>query len=242
MISFAQNLEDVVLARVFASQKDGIYVDIGAWDPDLDSVTKHFYLRGWSGINVEPSATAFARLSAARPRDVNLNVAVGLGEKPTAAFLEAEGTGLSRLAHLGDAPLRAAGFTARQVEVPVVPLTTILKDLRWKRIDFLKIDVEGAERDVIVSGDWGAFRPRVLVIEAIAPVTHQPAWEEWEDLLLDAGYVFAMFDGINRFYYRGEEPALAAPLSAPANILDGYTTARQQALEDKLRMLQGRSP
>ena len=90
MISFAQNLEDVVLARVFASQKDGIYVDIGAWDPDLDSVTKHFYLRGWTGINVEPSATAFARLSAARPRDVNLNVAVGLGEKPTAAFLEAE--------------------------------------------------------------------------------------------------------------------------------------------------------
>ena len=50
-------------------------------------------------------------------------------------------------------------------------------------IDFLKIDVEGAERDVLLGGDWQRFRPKVIVLEALAPVTMAPAWEAWEPLL-----------------------------------------------------------
>ena len=77
MISFAQSGEDVVLARAFRGRNEGLYVDLGANDPVVDSVTKHFYDRGWRGINVEPVPSAFEALVAQRPRDVNLNVAVG---------------------------------------------------------------------------------------------------------------------------------------------------------------------
>ena len=74
IISYAQNAEDVRLARLFDSSS-GFYVDIGAGDPTEFSVTKHFYDRGWSGINVEPGP-AFERLEQQRPRDVNLRLAV----------------------------------------------------------------------------------------------------------------------------------------------------------------------
>ena len=77
MISYAQNFEDVVLDRVFKNVRQGSYIDVGAYDPVEDSVTKTFYDRGWSGINVEPVKTLYQKLVHQRPRDQNMNVAVG---------------------------------------------------------------------------------------------------------------------------------------------------------------------
>jgi len=64
LISYAQNFEDVMLARVFHGRKNGFYVDVGAADPINLSVTKWFYDLGWSGINVEPNRKLFERLAA----------------------------------------------------------------------------------------------------------------------------------------------------------------------------------
>ena len=76
MISYAQNFEDVMLARALESVERGFYIDIGAWHPDRHSVTRHFYELGWNGINVEPGRTYFSLLKRRRPRDLNLNLAV----------------------------------------------------------------------------------------------------------------------------------------------------------------------
>jgi FkbM family methyltransferase len=64
----------VVLNRVFRGQTDGFYIDVGANEPVTDSVTMLFYLRGWSGVNVEPAPGVYGRLAAHRTRDINLNV------------------------------------------------------------------------------------------------------------------------------------------------------------------------
>jgi hypothetical protein len=107
-------------------------------------------------------------------------------------------------------------------------------------LDFLKIDVEGSERGVIESADWRAFRPRVVLVEAVAPLPGEPAWFAWESLLREAGYEFALFDGLNRFYYRAEEPELRQRLSVPANVLDKYVTVRFKALQDRAGELEAR--
>jgi len=73
MMSYARNCEDVLLNRVFGGVTDGFYVDIGAGHPSEGSVTKWFYDRGWSGINIEPG-DLFAELCDARPRDVTLRM------------------------------------------------------------------------------------------------------------------------------------------------------------------------
>lgn len=81
----------------------------------------------------------------------------------------------------------------------------------------------------------GARSVRVwFFVEAIAPLSHEPTWFEWEGLLFEAGYEFALFDGLNRFYYRAEEPELQEPLSRAANVLDGYITAHCKALHDRV--------
>jgi hypothetical protein len=94
-------------------------------------------------------------------------------------------------------------------------------------IDFLKIDVEGSEHDVVVSGDWGRHRPRVLIIEAVDR-NGTPNFEKWEELLKENGYVFGLFDGLNRFYCRQEDADELLPLlSAPANIFDNFRFVRE---------------
>ncbi len=86
-ISYSQNREDVVLHRVFAGLRSGFYIDVGANDPVIASVTKAFSELGWRGINVEPVPSVFERLREDRPLDINLNLGVSNCSK-TVAFFE----------------------------------------------------------------------------------------------------------------------------------------------------------
>ena len=238
ILSYAQNGEDVVLSRAFADQEFGFYVDIGACHPVEDSVTLHFYERGWHGVNVEPDRELHALFLEARPRDTNLCAAVGR-PRGRVAFHPTGTRGHGTL----DATLASARCAGRPAErVPAMLLSDVI-DCHGPdegEIDFLKIDVEGWEAGVIASGDWTRHRPRVLVIEA---VDHKgnPTYEAWEPDLLGAGYRFAMFDGLNRFYCREEDAGLLLPrLGAPANILDGWMRAADAHAQEALAHLQAK--
>jgi FkbM family methyltransferase len=234
MVSYAQNAEDVVLERAFADTVEGFYVDIGASTPVDDSVTYHFYGRGWHGVNVEPDPDDFERLVASRARDVNLHAAVG-GGKGRLDFYPSAVRG-----HGTVDPARAAakGEIAR-IKVEQVSLAQVFADhAPPEGVDFLKIDVEGWEADVIASGDWQRHRPRVVVVEAVDG-DGRPTHEAWEQTLLGANYRLVLFDGLNRFYCSNEDTeALAANLGSPANVLDNWRPVReiilQAALQERL--------
>ena len=229
MISYAQNFEDVVLNRVFHGRRHGRYVDIGAFDPDVDSVTRHFYDSGWSGVNIEPVDRHFRKFEKRRSRDWNIRTVVGAREG-TVEFAEWGDSGLSGYRQLFESDdVERLGFAKVTRTLPMTTLASIARRLPDGDVDFLKVDVEGAERDVLMGADWAAFRPRVILVEAIRPYLSpgsgrpiEPAWHEWEGILLDAKYEFALFDGLNRFYFRREEPELREPLSYPANVTDGF--------------------
>jgi len=72
LVSYAQNFEDVMLWSCFGQLDSGFYIDIGADNPVTDSVTKNFYEKGWSGINIEPCENSFIKLQTNRPRDINI--------------------------------------------------------------------------------------------------------------------------------------------------------------------------
>ena len=223
-VSYAQNREDVVLARALCpDDRAGFWIDVGAGDPLLDSVTAAFAERGWVGVNIEPLPREHTRLRELRPRDVNLNVAVGetagvgkLYEGPD------EHRGWSTMVpELADA-YRAEGHEFGAIEVRVRTLAQIVDEHVSGQVDFLKVDAEGSERDVLAGADWSWFRPRVVVVEATVPNSNEQNHEQWEPLLVRAGYTCALFDGVNRFYARAEEPALLAALAAPANVVDDF--------------------
>ena len=213
-VSYAGNFEDVLLHRIFGAQETGFYVDIGARHPVVGSLTKAFYDRGWSGINVEPGQV-FADLAAWRPRDVNLQIAVSdhAGE---AAFVESESDcGTSRVA--AD---KSRGSATRMV--PCETLEAIVRaHAEGRPVDFVKVDADGAEAAIVRSTDWRRLRPRVLLLRATKPRSRTLANEEWEPTLLQQGYARAYFDGINCFYVPEEQaPTLLAHFQVPVNTLD----------------------
>src|SRR5215471_9401452 len=93
-VSYAQNQEDVMLYRALRDLEQGFYIDVGAQDPIIDSVTKAFYDRRWHGINIEPNEEYFHKLQSERPHDLNLATAVGR-EPGLIYFYEVAHTGLS---------------------------------------------------------------------------------------------------------------------------------------------------
>ena len=93
-------------------------------------------------------------------------------------------------------------------------------------VHFLKIDAEGAEAAVLRGGDFAAFRPWVVVVEAVQPNSGEPAGAECGAIMAEAGYVPVWFDGLNRFYLAHERhAALARHFRAQPNPFDHYITA-----------------
>ena len=222
MISYAQNGEDVLLDRLFPRDMKGFYVDVGANDPVQNSVTKHFYDLGWRGINIEPAEEPFRLLCQYRQRDVNLNIGISDAAGTLTLHQSPVGTGDSTFSAEGAARLREEGTAVSERTVPVITLTELFEDHIDGDIDFLTIDVESHEAQVLRGGDWKRWRPRVVVVEATEPRTSIPSHEEWEPTLLDADYLFASFDGLNRYYVRAEDSDLVARLQTPVNVFDQF--------------------
>ena len=219
--SYAQNAEDVRLLRLFASKPEGFYVDVGAGDPVQHSVTKLFYDAGWNGINVEPGPT-FDRLAWLRPRDVNLPYAIASSAGEAEMWFTSPDSGLSSLFRPQD-DLLPPGVTVTSKAVTTARLDEILhRHASGRHIDFLKIDVEGAERAVLESFDVDAIRPTVLIVEAVAQLDFEPTHSEWEGLILEHGFVRAAFDGINCFYVAAEDSDLVPALEYPISALDRF--------------------
>lgn len=224
MISYAGNREDVMLSRLFPEQSGGFYIDVGAGHPLQFSVTKHFYERGWSGINIEPAIGPFKELTKDRPRDVNLNVAIAETEG-AAVFYEfpPEYAGWATVSRQeAERHLANDGVAFTERTVPVTTLARVCEEHVWGPIDFLSVDVEGLEQQVLLGADFERWRPRICVIEATVPNTTIPTHEKWEGMLLDAGYRFGYFDGLNRFYVRAEDSELLEAFSTPVNCFDDF--------------------
>ena len=246
MITYAQNGEDIILERLLRETKAGFYVDVGAWDPTVHSVTRHFYDRGWRGVNIEPIGSRLALFVRDRSRDVNLQLAIGPSEGSLVFHECEEESYLSTLSEDVAAGMRRRGLTLRSYNVKVAPLSAILNEYAPDTIDFLKIDVEGFEGQVLGTLDLKRTRPRILVVEATVPASAPPDWEnpeanatwrEWEAAVLAAGYSFVLFDGLNRFYLRNEDAHLAKRLQLPICIFDQAERHSEAALADDVRLL-----
>lgn len=241
-ISYAQNFEDVMLWRALKHVEQGFYIDVGAWSPDQDSVTRAFYERGWHGINIEPSPVFHQQLQARRPRDLNLKLAIGEREDTvTMNFLG--NPGLSTLDDTIAEQHREAGWSLDRQPVQVTTLAEV-----WRRhvpagqaVHFLKVDIEGLEEAALRGNDWQANRPWVVVVEATLPMSQTESYAAWEPILLAADYRFAYADGLNRFYVANEHAELLPAFAYPPNVFDGFVLAAQQQAEAKAQQAEAKA-
>lgn len=168
-ISYAQEGEDLILLRLFGNTHRGFYVDVGAHHPYRFSNTCALHLRGWRGINIDANPAAIDGFRKHRPQDINL--CVGIAE--TAGNLTFHRFNEPALDTFD--PALAAERSAlpnyrlvERSEMKVSRLDEVLAEHlpTGQGIDFLSVDVEGLDLQVLKSNDWVRFRPRVLSVEA----------------------------------------------------------------------------
>lgn len=224
-ISYAQNFEDLTLYRALSNVEEGFYIDVGAHDPVVDSVSKAFYDRGWRGINIDPVKEWYDRLDKGRPKDINIQTAVG-EKNGELDFYEVVGTGLSTICEsIAQAHSKETECEIKTYSVPISTLTKICELHPNENIHFIKIDVEGAEQAVLKGLDLKKIRPWIIVLESTLPNTQIKCHQEWEPDLLANDYDFAYFDSLNRYYVAKEHAELKDKLALPPNVFDNFTVS-----------------
>lgn len=219
--SRAQNFEDVMLWRALGNVEAGFFIDVGAQHPIKDSVSKIFSEQGWSGIHVEPTPKYSDMLRADRPNETVITAAVSR-KRGAFVFFDIADTGLSTGRRDIAEAHAAAGHPYREITVPTLTLDDLLALAPSDDIHWLKIDVEGMEREVLESWCTSHRRPWIVIIEANIPGSQTPSHECWEELILRKGYHFVYYDGLNRFYISNDYCALDRNFNIPPNIFDGF--------------------
>ena len=191
--SFSQCFEDLILFCIFYDIRKGFYIDIGANDPNIISVTKAFYLRGWYGINIEPLPNKIQELMKYRKRDINLQI--GVGEKK----------GIARLFEKESGSTLFKEYSSNNSQILNIHIDTMLnicnKYLPKKEVvQFCKIDIEGGEKEALLGYDFENCRPKVFCIESTKPGSYIPTFEQWENILFKNDYSFVYQYEINRYY------------------------------------------
>ena len=214
-LSYAQRFEDFHLWRCFDGAEQGFYIDVGAGHPVYDNVSFAFYLAGWRGITIEPNPALAELGRAVRPRDRLHQVLVGAAPGEATLYLQRQFHGLSTtIAEHAASAEKETGRRAEAVTLPMTTLAALCEQHAPAGFEFLKVDVEGAEADVLRGADFARFRPKVIVVEAIKPLSLAPAWDEWEPLLSRHGYAYVWDDELNRYYVADEARTIAPRLTA----------------------------
>lgn len=165
--SWAQEGEDLVLRRFFEGQKNGFYVDVGAHHPHKYSNTFWFYRRGWRGINIDAMPGCMQAFELHRPGDINLELAIS--DQPVMTYFQFNEPALNGLckevAERRDG--KRGNHIVSRLEVETRSLAEVFEEHvpRLQVIDFLTVDVEGHDLEVLRSNDWMRFRPRMVLAE-----------------------------------------------------------------------------
>ena len=167
-LSYSQEGEDMMLARFFSEQTTGFYVDVGAHHPQRFSNTYYFYLKGWRGINIDAMPGSMEIFNKLRPNDINLEFPI-YDSNQTLTYYQFNEPALNgfceKTTHERDG-LKHYKIIA-QKKLPTYTLAEILDKYLpvHQKIDFLNIDVEGLDYQVLKSNNWQKYRPKIVLIE-----------------------------------------------------------------------------
>lgn len=198
----AQNGEDRWLDTFFGHKRDGFFVDVGAYDGVDLSNSYHFEQIGWTGVLVEPDPERAAHCRAARPRSHSFHCAAvsssGINE---ITFHKVQSAGVYSTTNLTPEHaqrLSGMGCVSERITVPARTIDSILDEVGASTIDFVSIDVEGAELDVLKGFDIARWQPTIVVIESNSK--YRPS--TIRDYFVHHGYAYQHSIDVNDFYLR----------------------------------------
>ena len=154
---FGEFGEDILINRFFRKKNEGFYVDVGCYHPTKGSLTYYLYKKGWRGLNVDLSKVSIDLFKLARPKDYNIQAAVTDFDGETQFFEN----GMINQQNT----LENNGTNLKKIKINAFKLQTLLDKLNINHIDFLNIDVEGADFKVLEGLSFDKFKPELICIE-----------------------------------------------------------------------------
>jgi FkbM family methyltransferase len=224
--SYAQQGEDLIVANIFnlVGMKGPLtYLDVGAYDPVFDSNTYALYRAGGHGVLVEPNPAKIDRLEKVRPRDKTLNVGVGLSAQPTTGdyyMIAGQSAGLLNTFSKEDAEELQRKSPGRQViekvlKMPLLNINTIMQEHLGGAPNFLSIDTEGMDFDILKTLDFERLRPDVICVETLA-VGGDAVNVDVLRLLESKRYSARGATFVNTIFVDDRHLGVPGPLTAPA--------------------------
>jgi FkbM family methyltransferase len=166
--SYSQEGEDRILADLFLNKNIGTYIDVGSHDPIRFSNTHLFYLQGWRGVNIDPTPGTKLEFDKIRPEDINLEIGIGQVESEKILYMFDEHALNTFDFERKKFILEKSNYKLiEERKIPIRRLDELLSENKISAIDFMNIDVEWNEIEVLNSNDWGIFRPKVLLVEIL---------------------------------------------------------------------------
>ena len=177
-LSYSHEGEDMILARIFYNQNKGFYVDVGAHHPQRYSNTYYFYSLGWKGINIDAMPGSMKIFNQIRPNDINLEIPLSDSKQNLTYYLfnHSNLNGFSNELALERNGCKVGDWEVKlvsEIELQTSTLSEVLEQYvsPEQDIDFLNIDVEGLDYEVLKSNDWTKYRPKIVLIEELEMVT-----------------------------------------------------------------------
>jgi FkbM family methyltransferase len=162
--SYSQCGEDLSLDYIFNHKNSGFYVDIGANDPRIFSNTYYFYKKGWRGLVVEPNTDKLNLYNTRRPRDIRVNRAIG--ERGQFTLYKFKADGLNTISkEIAKSYENMGHKIINQTKVSCIPLSDLFEEYKTNNIDFISIDTEGQNLQVLKTNDWDKYRPNYVLVE-----------------------------------------------------------------------------
>ena len=183
---YSQFGEDIVVSKLLHGST-GFYVDVGAHHPKRYSNTYLLFKRGWHGINIDANPHTIDLFRNARPRDKNLCIGVGAVEGSLEYYQFSDPAVNTFSSDEARKWMDKDWITFMgKKAVPVLPLAAVLtKEAPIPHINFLSIDVEGMDFDVLGSFDWSGTKPDVIAIESHTFDSAHPKEDKVVSFLVD---------------------------------------------------------
>ena len=175
--SYSQQGEDLIVDSIcgFLKVEKPTYLDVGAADPSGDNNTYLFYRKGCRGVLVEPNPALCRRLREVRPKDTLLNIGIGTTDQAQADYYVMSGAWLNTFSKEQAERVVSSPGSMNRIEkvlkMPLVNINKIIHEHFQGAPDFVSIDTEGLDFDILKSLDFERFRPKIICVETLVVYT-----------------------------------------------------------------------
>lgn len=195
-IHYGEFGEDVFINRIFKDIKIGRYVDVGCYHPFKGSLTAQLYKKGWNGINIDLSKSSIDLFNIVRKKDINLNLAISDFDGETNYYENSPINQQNSLIKDND--------NQKKIKIQCKRLSSILLENHYNSFEYLNIDVEGSEQNVINGIDLGKYRPILITIENNNLHLKDYIDSEIYNILIKNNYTFINKTGVTNFFLKNE--------------------------------------